>query len=280
MTQNSESIRKTLFSYEGIIIAASPILAYLYTFRYESAFASMFKIPLRLIELNLTTFFVMVGTLAVVFFIVISFYNLIYQFIAVPFKKEEVIYGRIISLTPLFFMFAADVYLFGWLWRFWVASLFVMFLVAFFFFLFPLISQRSKGSYLEKLRADDEYDAEHAQGLIVTLARSVGYKHWYYFFWLYVIFCIAGSAGKAKAVKENEFFVLASSPNTVVLRIYGDRIICAPFNREDRKVERSLVIYRTDANLPLKLMLEEVGPLSLRPIEEDKKQSLTKGAMG
>lgn len=229
------------------------------------------KIPLRLIELNLTTFFVMAGSLAVVFVMVFTFYNLLYEVLVVPYEKEQVIYSRIIALTPLFFMLAADVYFFGWSWRFWLPSFFLMMVIVFFFFLFPLISQRSKGSYLEKLRAEDEYDAKSAKGLMVTLARSVSFKHRYYLFWLFLIFWIAGSAGKAKAVNEQEFFVLASAPNTVVLRIYGDRMICAPFNREDRKVERSLIIYRTDANPPLKLMLEEVGPLSLKPIEEDKK---------
>lgn len=271
MPQSGESIRKTIFSSEGVIIAASPVLAYLYTYRYESAFASIFKIPPEFIELNLTTFFVMAGRLALVLFFVIIIYNLLYQFLAIPFKKEEVIYRRIIALTPLFFMLAAKVYLFGWLWRFWKTSFFGILVVASFFFLFPLISQRSKGSYLEKLRADDEYDAEHAEGLLVTLARSVGYKNWYYLFWLTVIFVIVGAAGEAKAIKEKEFFVLASSPNTVVLRIYGGKIICAPFDREDRKVERSLIIHKVLGNQPLELRLEEVGPLSLKNSQKGNK---------
>jgi hypothetical protein len=65
-------------------------------------------------------------------------------------------------------------------------------------------------------------------------------------------------------MKEKEFLVLASSPDTVVLRIYGDNIICAPFNRSAKEMQRSFIIHKVGETPPLELRLEKIGPLVLK----------------
>lgn len=72
---------------------------------------------------------------------------------------------------------------------------------------------------------------------------------------------VAYNAGRAQALKQEEFLILSGSPEAVVLRQYEDNLILAPFDRDTRKVEKSFFIVKaSDESRPL-FTLEKVGPL-------------------
>jgi len=48
----------------------------------------------------------------------------------------------------------------------------------------------------------------------------------------------------------------------VVLRIYGDKMVCAPFDRSNGEVERSFVILKVAEDPDLVLHIDKVGPLN------------------
>jgi hypothetical protein len=56
-------------------------------------------------------------------------------------------------------------------------------------------------------------------------------------------------------------FQMDDGGEAVVLREYHDRLICAPFDRDARCLEKGFFILETACNFPLLLTLEEVGPL-------------------
>ncbi|HUT72074.1 MAG TPA: hypothetical protein VMW89_15500 [Desulfatiglandales bacterium] len=270
MSDPGKTLIEKLFSSEALLLAGIPLLAYFYTFRYEAGLAKVFGIPLSFIDLDLRSGFIVACAvafgLAALFFIL----NLIYVLVVVPFKGEEIIARRIWASFPLLVWFLAELVLFPSLSIRIISPLTALLFVTFFLFLMPLITQRSKGGYLEKLKSSDATDAE-SESLFRPALKYLGHKRASFLFWLMILLFIVYSAGQAQGMKQKEFFVLASSPNTVVLRIYGDKMICAPFNRGDRKVERSLIIHKTLGNRPLVLKLEEIGPLSLRLPRKAKK---------
>ncbi|HUU41662.1 MAG TPA: hypothetical protein VMW42_12030 [Desulfatiglandales bacterium] len=262
MSDNEKKAAKRPFVSEAVIIACSPLIAYFLTFIYEAGFAGVYKIPLSLVELNLTTVFTMAVAVATILFFVLMFFNPVYIFAVGPFRGKEYINTRIAALVPILILFLANLLLFGALWKKWIFSLIFLIVMTSVVFFLPLITQRSKESYLEKIKADAEsYEPEDLYGL---LAKHLGRSYFYYLFCFFMFFLIVYSAGQAKAMKEKEFLVLASSPDTVVLRIYGDNIICSPFNRGTKEVQRSFIIHKVGETPPLELRLEKIGPLVLK----------------
>jgi len=223
MPDTEKKTIKNLLSSETLIIAGSPVLAYLFSFRYEAGFAGAFKIPLNLIEVNITTIFVVFMTIFSVIVLLIFIFNPIYMLVVAHFKEKELIRRRIVALVPLFLWFLAELKLFGTLSITMIAPLIALTMVTSFLFLSPLFAYRSGRSYLEKLKASNEHEPQ--EDLFSAAIKRLGLKNFYYLFLLFILFYVMQSAGMAKATREKEFFVLTSSPNTVVLRIYGDKII-------------------------------------------------------
>ena len=75
----------------------------------------------------------------------------------------------------------------------------------------------------------------------------------------------AHTAGKAQAHQQEEFLVIDHSPEVVVLRIYGEYLITAPFDRSTKEIEKKLYIFKLSDNSPTLLTLEKAGPLKVKP---------------
>ncbi|HEX8144645.1 MAG TPA: hypothetical protein VF553_18905 [Pyrinomonadaceae bacterium] len=71
--------------------------------------------------------------------------------------------------------------------------------------------------------------------------------------------------GQAEAINQRNFLVINTSPEMAVLRIYGDNMSCAPFNRETKEVQKSFVIIKAADNPKHSFNLEDIGPL--KPVE-------------
>jgi hypothetical protein len=54
-------------------------------------------------------------------------------------------------------------------------------------------------------------------------------------------------------------------PEVVVLRIYGEYLITAPFDRSTREFEKKLYLLKISDMTKLPLTLEKVGPLKVKP---------------
>lgn len=67
--------------------------------------------------------------------------------------------------------------------------------------------------------------------------------------------------GKNDAQKKVEFLVINSDPEQVVLKIYNNKLITAPFNRKSKTIERKFLIGKVGTDPHLVYTLENVGPL-------------------
>lgn len=247
---------------EGFIVAAISVTAYLFAFIYQAGFARVFGIPLSFVTVGLTDVFIAGGSLLLAGLLVLTLGNLAFV-ISAKFGSGP-IRRRIVSLTPmllcsialLFFVVGTHLQksltgiIIGWL------------VILFLEFGFPLLTQRHKKGYLEKLRTQDSLDA-CTTDLPGYVARRLGRGLYSILYVLMLALYVTYHAGQSTALRQSRFLVTPTSPEMVVLGVYGDKIVCAPFDRDSRQVEQSFVVLRLAEDPNLALRPEDVGPLNV-----------------
>ncbi len=248
--------------WEGLIITSVPIVAYLLTFAYEAGFASFFSIPLKFISVELTGVFVAGGGLLAVF--VSLFFLMELMWMLFP-RTDNAIFRCVWRLVPAFLLFVGLLFLYGAHWRGWVLVLVSLVFVAWLELGSPLITQRHTAGYCEKLRAQEEIERK-VGGLLAHVAMRYGRAPLLLILYLVIALVIFYSAGRARALRQEQFLLPTAPSGTVVLQIYGDRLICAPFERATKEVRKSFIVLKMPGDSGVILHLEKVGPLS--PKEE------------
>jgi hypothetical protein len=124
------------------------------------------------------------------------------------------------------------------------------------------LTQRGKASYREKLAAQDKLDAGTKDFHSVLVTR-LGIGPYRLVFTLLITLVVVYYAGQSAALRQSTYLVTSTSPQMVVLRTYGDSIICARFDRNTKEVEPSFVVLKVGDDPELTLHSEHVGPLSL-----------------
>ena len=81
-----------------------------------------------------------------------------------------------------------------------------------------------------------------------------------------LLFCVFWT-GKAVANNQTEFLLVDLPPECVVLRIYADKFICAPLDREKKEVEKRFFIAKIGSDSHQQLRMEKIGPLNPKEIK-------------
>ena len=150
-----------------------------------------------------------------------------------------------------------------------LAFAFSMWLVmALAYFVGPLIIFRKKGDISNRYAEAWKRELESST---ITPLDHVGSRFGIrnsgpllYLFFISVV--LANLAGDAAAISQKEFLVTNTTPAMVVLRVYGDTMICAPFDRNSHEVKKSFTLLKMAEDPKLVLSLENVGPL--KPVDK------------
>lgn len=67
--------------------------------------------------------------------------------------------------------------------------------------------------------------------------------------------------GRTDATNKVEYLITNTQPESVVLQIFGNTLITAPINREEKTVQKSFSIHKIGEEPHLRLTLDNVGPL-------------------
>jgi len=246
---------------EGVIIASVPFLGYLFTFAYESGYASFFNFPKEYINIGLPQIIstaIILYTITAVLFFPIEGLSFIF------FKNKRSMYQSIIKFLPLFGFSVGNFIVYGWIRALPFIILFVI--LGFSEFIFPLVTQRDKKDYDSKLQAYDEADwkfREERGALSTRLLRIFGHKNIMLIINLFLCVNLTQMAGEISASKKMQFFVIPSSPEKVILRIYGDNLVCAEFDRKTSSLKREISIYKLTDPQAQNLKFEALGPLKV-----------------
>jgi hypothetical protein len=253
----SETTEKSSYISDAILIAAIPPIAYLFAFVFEAGYARVFSIPLEFISITLTNVFLAGSSILLISLFLLILLDLISMIL--PDTSSPI--GRAIgTLVPLFL--ATLAYVFYTLGTPLSSSLpaigGVWFVIIFLQFIFPLITQRNKTSYSEKLAAGTRRETS---GILASLAHRFRQPYllaYYLGLALYVTFC----AGQSSAFRQHDFLVAHTSPECIVLRVYGDRAICAPFDAATHQVYTEFMLMRLAEINAQEFTVRSIGPIT------------------
>lgn len=244
---------------DALIIAAFPIVAYVITYAYESGYAGIFGIPSDFITLNLTTVLVVTGALFGVILTLFIYANFILYILP---KSDSPIFRGVVKLLPLILLSVAYLLLYGKLWRYWIFPVICILLFILMEFGFPLITQKGNLSYREKYEEQEKIEGK-VKGIVEYVLPLVGRGAFIAILSLFLVLIFSWEAGRSRALKQDKFLIVKASPELVVLRIYGEKLICAPFDRTTKEITGTFTILKTGDDPNLKLSLEKVGPLHM-----------------
>lgn len=253
-TLKAQSVRIS----EGIILALASAGAYLLSFYYEKGYASVFKIPVSFIEISLTSMLTFGVIIIGVFLFIMPITNLLLMFTLS--SSRPVLQRTLLPVILVALLVVVQIYLFGILnWKLWLPFVIMLIVFIFFQFIFPLIVQRG-GKYTDKLKAQEETEEQFTDAFVI-MRRRFGNSSLIIILVLLLGIVVAESAGIADAINQREFLVTNTNPEMVVLRVYGDNLICAPFDRNTGEVKQSFTVLKIADDANLGLSLENIGPL-------------------
>lgn len=244
---------------EGILLALASAFAYFFTFAYEKSYAAYFGIPNELIIVSL-------NTTLLFFTAIIGFFG----FLFILLELLTSLFGRLnpIVLQALFpivsaLLFAlAQMYFYGFNhWERWIGVFVIILILGAVTFILPLFTQKGTGNYLDKLAAQQEHE-ERRISFSGIILRLNGISPLILLLLFVFGYFLAVTAGNAEAVKRIDFLVTGSNSEIVVLRIYGDTAIGAPFNRSTKKLDDKFTFISIKQDSLSMFELESVGPLT------------------
>lgn len=263
MTGEQVGRRWIAWATEGFVLAIAPVIGYFVAFVFEVGYAGKFKIPIEFISLSLSDIIAVTSLLAIIAALIWIFFGGLY--VQAFHKSTDPVYRRVFSNFPFFVLFVIHALLFRDLWSeyLWVVVYFVLFL--FFDFVFPLIAKYKVTGYKAKLTAQDKIDDAARRGPLRSfIAREGGRPAQFIIVVGIFVLTTAHSAGRASALNKAEYLVPSDGDNIVVLRLYGDHLVCAPFDRDKKTVRPEFsILPLVDTSNQRSLNLEKVGPLRL-----------------
>jgi hypothetical protein len=257
---NQSNRTQTLIS-EGLLLAAIPVIAHSIAFLYELGYCQFFGIPTFLISISATAIFIAAGTMLSIAWPIYSIINLCSMLVdplSTPLIRAVTrIFIVTVPLIALLFLFGLD-------WpELYTAALTVLFIVILEFGT-PLLAQRGKGNFSEKLRYQEEFESQQKKSHLSNVFSRLGVSSAIVFVTLIYSLFIAYSCGRAAAKKQESFLVLKETSNVAVLRIYGDNLVGAAYDGKSKKLTGEFLLRKVGDASSDSLTLQKIGHLSAK----------------
>jgi hypothetical protein len=226
-------------------VAILPVAACSLAFSYEWGYTSYFGIPKRLITLDLTTVIIILGSLVLFAFLLWTSSVLIRTF-----KKQSTQRNQQTQEQEKQAQYRQVLYQ-GGRWQ---------------------------------LSVDDRLGLVW-EGDIKAAVRALGKTTILVILFLVGGLLLAAGVGYLDASQEITFLVTNTSPEMVVLRIYGDTLICTPFDRNTKILDTSFVVLKIPEDgrglemhyeyiIDLRPSVNQIGRFNPFPSREEKQQRL------
>lgn len=258
METKSQGHNGRSFLTEGLVLAGIPVLAYFLFYIFEAGYGAQFGIPPSFVTPNLGYFSFALLSILIFGFFALWIFDDAFRFLhEIAFKRPALKtiprWAIFIALLFPFFIMLKVSYLAGAIFIFILVSFLALWDFVFAPWIKKIHSFPPRSEELEAVLAE--------KGILRILKQKIGIGLFPIFaFSLYLTF-LSFSAGMSQAQREDMFLVMKTNPEQVVLRVYGDTMIVAPFDRETKIVQKTFMV-RTVGDDPATLFrFESVGPL-------------------
>jgi hypothetical protein len=284
----------------GLIVILLPTIGYAVAFLYEVGFCLVFGIPVEFIQITVTNVFIAVAISAMAVGFAWALVNSLVT-LSLPLwrKWPTFILMELMRILPLVVIVAIMILFFRDEWIVWIFPLSWVVLYGVYLFVLPLFLQRGKLSYADRLFAlrsrekpswgqmsnwnpfrsleIDEQTKPDIQSRLakfkesveqnIPLANSLAIRSWLQsfinpIFIILLVFSVAFFSGQQMATYQQWFLVPSTHQDTVVVKIYGDNVICVPYDNSTKVIQKQILVLKmgqTNTTYELK----KIGRLTL-----------------
>ena len=254
---------------DTLLLAALPFLAYLFTFIYQAGYLKAFELPLQFVSITTTDVFNIGGKVLGVFSTILVSLNVFSSFLPkgrLPYPLAK----RFSLLVPILLIAIPALFFYKWGAVSYLFSSFLIFAIILMFFP-ALVTRKYKGPYLHRIEMIDKdvtdvnpTNSNAFDGaLFARTVNLLGYKVFIVIVYLLLSLYITFNAGKSTAQNQEIFYIVNTSPETIVLFMTNEKIISAPFDKTTRVIEPEFMIINIGDTTDLKLRLSNIGRLGL-----------------
>jgi hypothetical protein len=247
---------------EGLLLAATPALAYIISFRFEASYLEWYGLPSDLVELSLEhVVFSWTIMLAVVLSLMVFIGNLparpwhrvltrVFTVVMVVCAVGIVLLTRSIAVglpRHVLTVIAIAVGGFGFLWIL-VESL------------VPILKHKDLPRWLDRYSREDEAVAAKSPATVLTWAIDTQGMRvlslWIMSFLFFSGITAGGYLGRLVASLNHHHLVAGGPPECAIIRRYGGHLLCVEIDRATFRVRRSLRLLPVDAMSDEQLQIE------------------------
>lgn len=247
---------------DAALLGAVPGLAYLFGYAFEMGYATHFLIPRDIVTVDLARMFRVAFPVLVAITLPLAVLDASSLLLDGPGRKALTALVR--PFYPLVGVCAIAALLLGRFQSFWYWLLGVAVLAPLLELLAAVIKKRRTGGWRARMSARVQ-EWEEKRTAIGRLLGLKGYVVPLALVSMFIALAMFYEAGECAAMAKHEFSVLQGSETTVVLRMYGDHIVCGVANPKEHELEETRIILREDRARAIVFHREELGRLKVKP---------------
>lgn len=258
-----ENKKNSLFS-ESLILAAIPFLGYITVFVYELGFLTYFGIPYEFIQPTFTGVCLVTAVIiGVLLFSFVSGHCFTVLLTTIFPIKDGPFLRAIKRIAWQVFALLFFVIFWGKEWKQYLGPIMIFSMVVFFEFLWPLVTGYKKKSYNEKLAHQENIERKYDPEFRIFfnfVDEKIGRRNVAVFLTVALFLLFVYQAGLIKAKQKDAFWQI-DGEQSIVLRIYGDTLICANFDTEKHVISNQFSVVKISPEKKLSLKMIKTGRL-------------------
>ena len=245
---------------DAVLIACATGFAYFLAFVFEREYCKYFNIPDAVIRPGFVTVLSFAAAVYAFGISIIWIVNSLYVFLLAGRRKNPSALRRFIQVrgpAMLFVVILASAY--GWNRNGWLTLILAVVFLFVVDVLPAIVSRKEYGSFALAFRASMEGTAQPAT-LWDPIHRRFGSQTLLGLIFCWCAIILAGVLGRATAERQQRFLVPDIGTDAVVVRIYGNDIICISVDRAQKKIGNEMTVLDLRGTQTVRLRWENVGP--------------------
>jgi hypothetical protein len=261
MSEGIEKVGSKSWLSEAVILFLAPALAYFLAFKYEQGYCGTFGVPYYFIKPDLTE--ILIFTSVAMGYSITLFYVFDAWFDNGKINSNAQIkpwLHLIVKYLPLFCLFGFIVIIYAEFWHKWSWFFCLFGIIIGLDTLVALTLDSNSKSFTERLVRANAMD--HPSSIFFKIRSRIGRAGALLISFVFLGSILATFIGNSEALHQTSFLVPSSNTNAIVIRSFGDKLICVEIDPKSKIPTKTFFILSTGVDNNLRLNLQKIGPLN------------------